>query len=471
MVKKDKTMFVCENCGQESPKWVGKCPACGQWNTFKEIKVSNDTGTMAARSAAQSVRAGGIVASKNHPQLLRDISAKDEPRFSTGDGELDRVLGGGIVPGSIVLLGGEPGIGKSTLTLQTILGMNDRKVLYVSGEESAHQLKMRAERLGNGNTEFNIQHSTLNILTETSLETIFEHIKEVQPELVVIDSIQTIATETADSSAGSIVQVRECASALLRFAKSSGIPVILIGHINKEGSLAGPKILEHIVDTVIQFEGDQQHLYRILRATKNRFGSTSELGIYEMRQDGLRQVSNPSELLLNADHEGLSGVAISSAVEGVRPFLVETQALVSSAAYGTPQRSATGFDQRRLNMLLAVLEKRVGFKLMQKDVFLNIAGGLRVTDMAMDLSVIAAVLSSNVDTPIQQGLCMAGEVGLSGEVRPVARIEQRISEAEKLGFSEIIIPRQNMMGLDYKKYKIRLLPVRKVEEALRLLFG
>ena len=471
MVKKDKTMFVCENCGQESPKWVGKCPACGQWNTFKEIKVSNDAGTMAARSAAQSVRAGGIVASKNHPQLLRDISAKDKPRISTGDGEFDRVLGGGLVKGSIVLLGGEPGIGKSTLTLQTILGMNDRKVLYVSGEESAHQLKMRAERLGNGNTEFNIQHSTLNILTETSLETIFEHIKEVQPELVVIDSIQTIATETADSSAGSIVQVRECASALLRFAKSSGVPVILIGHINKEGSLAGPKILEHIVDTVIQFEGDQQHLYRILRATKNRFGSTSELGIYEMRQDGLRQVSNPSELLLNADHEGLSGVAISSAVEGVRPFLVETQALVSSAAYGTPQRSATGFDQRRLNMLLAVLEKRVGFKLMQKDVFLNIAGGLRVTDMAMDLSVIAAVLSSNVDTPIQQGLCMAGEVGLSGEVRPVARIEQRISEAEKLGFSEIIIPRQNMMGLDYKKYKIRLLPVRKVEEALRLLFG
>ena len=468
MVKKDKTMFVCENCGQESPKWVGKCPACGQWNTFKEIKVSNDAGTMAARSAAQSVRAGGIVASKNHPQLLRDISAKDEPRISTGDGELDRVLGGGLVPGSIVLLGGEPGIGKSTLTLQTILGMSDRKVLYVSGEESAHQLKMRAERLSN------TQHSTPNtlfILTETSLEAIFEQIKDVQPELVVIDSIQTIATETADSSAGSIVQVRECASALLRFAKSSGVPVILIGHINKEGSLAGPKILEHIVDTVIQFEGDQQHLYRILRATKNRFGSTSELGIYEMRQDGLRQVSNPSELLLNGDHEGLSGVAISSAVEGVRPFLVETQALVSSAAYGTPQRSATGFDQRRLNMLLAVLEKRVGFKLMQKDVFLNIAGGLRVTDMAMDLSVIAAVLSSNVDTPIEQGWCMAGEVGLSGEVRPIARIEQRIGEAEKLGFTDMILPRQNLQGLDSKKYKIKLHPVRKVEEALRLLFG
>ena len=465
---KDKTMYVCENCGQESPKWVGKCPACGQWNTFKEIRVSNESGTMAARSAAQSVRSGGSVSGKNHPQLLRDISAKDEPRISTGDGELDRVLGGGLVPGSIVLLGGEPGIGKSTLTLQTILGMSDRKVLYVSGEESAHQLKMRAERLSNTQ---NPTPNTLFILTETSLEAIFEQIKDVQPELVVIDSIQTIATETADSSAGSIVQVRECASALLRFAKSSGVPVILIGHINKEGSLAGPKILEHIVDTVIQFEGDQQHLYRILRATKNRFGSTSELGIYEMRQDGLRQVSNPSELLLNSDHEGLSGVAISSAVEGVRPFLVETQALVSSAAYGTPQRSATGFDQRRLNMLLAVLEKRVGFKLMQKDVFLNIAGGLRVTDMAMDLSVIAAVLSSNVDTPIEQGWCMAGDVGLSGEVRPVARIEQRIGEAEKLGFTNMILPRQNLQGLDAKKYKIKLHPVRKVEEALRLLFG
>ena len=475
---KDKTMYVCENCGQESPKWIGKCPACGQWNTFKEIKVSSDTGTMAARSAAKSVLTAS--ADRNRPLHLRDISAKDEPRISTGDGEFDRVLGGGLVKGSIVLLGGEPGIGKSTLTLQTILGMGERKILYVSGEESANQLKMRAERLTHHPTPITQRPSpithhpspdTLLILTETSLEAIFEHIKEVQPELVIVDSIQTISTESADSSAGSIVQVRECASALLRFAKTSGVPVILIGHITKEGSLAGPKILEHIVDTVIQFEGDQQHLYRILRATKNRFGSTSELGIYEMRHDGLRQVSNPSELLLNSDHEGLSGVAISAAVEGVRPFLLETQALVSSAAYGTPQRSATGFDQRRLNMLLAVLEKRVGFKLMQKDVFLNIAGGLRVTDMAMDLSVIAAVLSSNVDTPIEQGWCMAGEVGLSGEVRPVARIEQRIGEAEKLGFTDIIIPRQNMQGLDTQKFTIKLHPVRKVEEALRLLFG
>jgi DNA repair protein radA len=323
---------------------------------------------------------------------------------------------------------------------------------------------MRAERISKDIAE------NIIILSETSLEHIFEHIRDVQPELVVVDSIQTISTEDVDSSPGSVTQVRECASALLRFAKTSGVPVILIGHINKEGSIAGPKILEHIVDTVIQFEGDQHYMYRILRSIKNRFGSTSELGIYEMEQQGLREVSNPSELLLTEDHEGLSGVAISSTIEGARPFLVETQALVSSAAYGTPQRSATGFDQRRLNMLLAVLEKRVGFKLMQKDVFLNIAGGLRVTDMAMDLSVIAAVLSSNVDTPIEQGWCMCGEVGLSGEVRPISRIEQRIAEAEKLGFSHIIIPKYNLSGLT-GKYKIQLHPVRKVEEALRALFG
>ena len=379
---------------------------------------------------------------------LSDISSHDEPRIDTHDAELNRVLGGGLVPGSIVLLGGEPGIGKSTLSLQTVLQMPERRILYVSGEESAHQLKMRAERLSAASPA---DHQS--------------------PELLVVDSIQTIATEEVDSSPGSLSQVRECASALLRFAKSSGVPVILIGHITKEGTLAGPKILEHIVDTVIQFEGDQHHLYRILRSMKNRFGSTSELGIYEMQQNGLRQVSNPSELLLTQDSTGLSGIAISSAIEGVRPFLVETQALVSTAAYGTPQRSATGFDQRRLNMLLAVLEKRVGFKLMQKDVFINIAGGLRVTDLATDLSVISAVLSSNVDTPIEPGWCMAGEVGLSGEVRPIARIEQRIAEAEKLGFSHIILPRYNMQGLNTKKFKIELCPVRKVEEALRLLFG
>lgn len=396
---------------------------------------------------------------------LSDISSHDDPRIDMNDAELNRVLGGGLVPGSIVLLGGEPGIGKSTLSLQTMLHMPDKRILYISGEESAHQLKMRAERIPHQDND------NLLILCDNSLESIFEHIKEEQPELIIIDSIQTIATEDVESSAGSIAQVRECASALLRFAKTSGVPVILIGHITKEGTLAGPKILEHIVDTVIQFEGDQHYMYRILRSIKNRFGSTSELGIYEMQQTGLRQVSNPSELLLNQDHEGLSGIAITSAIEGVRPFLVETQALVSSAAYGTPQRSATGFDQRRLNMLLAVLEKRVGFKLMQKDVFLNIAGGLRVTDLATDLSVIAAVLSSNVDTPIETGWCMAGEVGLSGEVRPVNRIEQRIAEAEKLGFRHMILPRYNMQGFKADKYHIELHPVRKVEEALRALFG
>lgn len=458
---KDKIAYVCSNCGQESAKWIGKCPACGQWNTFKEFRVA-DTRQQAATSAAATA---GRHLRNNKVLHLRDISAKDDPRIDMHDAELNRVLGGGLVPGSIVLLGGEPGIGKSTLSLQTMLQLTDRRVLYVSGEESAHQLKMRAARISSADSDH------LLILCSNSLEEVFDHIKDVQPDLVVIDSIQTIATEDVESSAGSIAQVRECASALLRFAKTSGVPVILIGHITKEGSLAGPKILEHIVDAVIQFEGDQHYMYRLLRSIKNRFGSTSELGIYEMQQTGLRQVSNPSELLLTDDHDGLSGVAISSAIEGVRPFLVETQALVSSAAYGTPQRSATGFDQRRLNMLLAVLEKRVGFKLMQKDVFLNIAGGLRVTDMAMDLSVIAAVLSSNVDTPIESGWCMAGEVGLSGEVRPVNRIEQRVAEAEKLGFSDIIIPKYNMQGLDARKYKIQLHPVRKVEEALRALFG
>jgi DNA repair protein RadA/Sms len=460
---KDKIAYVCSNCGQESAKWIGKCPSCHQWNTFKEIRISADTGSMAAKNAAQMIRKADT--HSHAPILLKNVSAHDEPRIDMHDGEFNRVLGGGLVPGSIVLLGGEPGIGKSTLTLQTILKMKERRILYVSGEESVHQLKMRADRLS---VEL---PNNVQVLCENSLEDIFDCIKDVKPELVIIDSIQTIATAEVDSSTGSIAQVRECATALLRFAKSSSTPVILIGHINKEGSLAGPKILEHIVDTVIQFEGDQHYMYRILRSIKNRFGSTSELGIYEMQQNGLREVSNPSELLLTQDHEGLSGIAISSAIEGIRPFLVETQALVSSAAYGTPQRSATGFDQRRLNMLLAVLEKRVGFKLIQKDVFLNIAGGLRVTDMAMDLSVIAAVLSSNVDTPIEPGWCMAGEVGLSGEVRPVDRIEQRVAEAEKLGFQHMIIPQYNLKGFNHSKYKIELVPVRKVEEALRALFG
>lgn len=469
---KDKIAYVCTNCGQESTKWIGKCPNCGQWNTFKEIRISNNASNSIAQRTTLYDAPGGKNG-KSRPIKLKDIPVEAEPRINTHDTELNRVLGGGLVPGSIVLLGGEPGIGKSTLTLQTILNMPERRILYVSGEESAHQLKMRAQRLASINItdEAMSDHDNVTILCETSLENIFDNIKEVAPELIVIDSIQTIATDTVESSPGSVTQVRECAAALLHYAKSSAVPVILIGHINKEGTLAGPKILEHIVDTVIQFEGDQHYMYRILRSIKNRFGSTSELGIYEMQQTGLRQVSNPSELLLNQDHEGLSGIAISSAIEGVRPFLVETQALVSSAAYGTPQRTATGFDQKRLNMLLAVLEKRVGFKLAQKDVFINIAGGLRVTDLAMDLSIIAAVLSSNVDTTIETGWCMAGEVGLSGEVRSVNRIEQRIAEAEKLGFSDIIIPKYNFQGLDTKKYKINIHPVKKVEEALRVLFG
>lgn len=457
---KDKIAYVCENCGQESTKWIGKCPSCGQWNTFREIRIANDTGRNAINRLGNAFAPNGKTCGA---QRLSSVSYTAEKRIDLTDPELNRVLGGGLVPGSMVLLGGEPGIGKSTLTLQTVLRTN-RRVLYVSGEESPQQIKMRAERIAG-----DIPDSVL-ILSETSLEKIIDSIRQTQPELLVIDSIQTIATETVASSAGSISQIRESAALLLQLAKSVNLPVLLIGHINKEGSIAGPKVLEHIVDTVIQFEGDRHHLYRILRSIKNRFGSTSELGIYEMRQDGLRPVENPSELLLTEARRDLSGIAVSSAIEGMRPFLVETQALVSTAAYGTPQRSATGFDQRRLNMLLAVLEKRVGFKLAQKDVFLNIAGGLRITDTAMDLSVIAAVLSSNVDTPIDASWCMAGEVGLSGEVRPVNRMEQRIAEAGKLGFRHIIIPGNNASGLPSDK-TIALHPVAKVEEALRLLFG
>ena len=448
---KEKTAYVCSNCGQESSKWLGKCPSCGQWNTFREIRIAG-TSTKATLTA---------MGQRNVPrtQKLREITTKDEPRLDMHDNELNRVLGGGLVKGCIVLLGGEPGIGKSTLTLQTILNLSDIRILYVSGEESAHQLKMRAERLKGGCNESN---ENIDIICENSLENILSIMNDTRPELVIIDSIQTIATDDVDSSPGSLTQVRECAAALLRYAKTSGTPIILIGHITKDGSIAGPKILEHIVDTVIQFEGDQHHMYRILRSIKNRFGSTSELGIYEMQQTGLRQVSNPSELLLTQDREGMSGLTISAAIEGVRPFLVETQALVSTAAFGTPQRSATGFDQRRLNMLLAVLEKRVGFKLIQKDVFINIAGGLRVTDMAMDLSILAAVISSNIDIPVESGWCMCGEVGLSGEVRPVNRIEQRIAEAEKLGFTDIIIPKNNATGMNTKRFHISIHPVRKV---------
>lgn len=464
---KDKIAYVCSNCGQESAKWIGKCPACHQWNTFQEIRIAATDAPSRPRNNAFNTAESISRKASNVARAvsLRNISTKEEPRIDTHDSELNRVLGGGLVPGSITLLGGDPGIGKSTLTLQTIMNMTERRVLYVSGEESAHQLKMRAERIPHPESDHVL------IFCETSLEAILNEIGETKPELVIIDSIQTMETEAADSAPGSVTQIRECASALLRFAKTSGVPVILIGHINKEGTIAGPKVLEHIVDTVIQFEGDRQNIYRILRTSKNRFGSTSELGIYEMLQNGLRPVANPSELLLSDDRDGMSGIAISAAIEGMRPFLVETQALVSTAAYGTPQRSATGFDQRRLNMLLAVLEKRVGFKLIQKDVFINIAGGLKVADMAMDLSVLASVFSSNVDIPIEEGWCMCGEVGLSSEVRPVTRIEQRIAEAEKLGFTHIIIPYRNLASLKGKKFNIKLHPVKKVEEAMRTLFG
>ncbi len=455
---KEKTAFVCEECGHDSPKWVGKCPACGRWNTMKEIKIAPVGKGLPVQSYAGGARANSV-------QPIRDIEAHDEPRIDMGDGELNRVLGGGLVPGSLVLLGGEPGIGKSTLVLQTVLRLAGKRVLYVSGEESARQIKMRADRLCPELSD------NLLVLCETSLEEIYKHIGEEKPHLVAIDSIQTISSEAVDSSPGSLSQIRECASSLLKFAKGGGCSVVLIGHITKDGTLAGPKVLEHIVDCVLQFEGDQHYMYRILRGIKNRFGSTSELGIYEMRQGGLRQVANPSELLLTDSREGLSGIAIASAIEGVRPLLIETQALVSTAAYGTPQRSATGFDGRRLNMLLAVLEKRVGFKLTQKDVFLNIAGGLRVTDPAMDLSVVAAVVSSNVDEPIDTGVCMCGEVGLSGEIRPVSRLEQRIAEAEKLGFRRMLVPSQGVKGVDKRHFKLKLVPIGRVAEAVRELFG
>ena len=451
-----KSVYFCSNCGHESPKWMGKCPSCGEWSTFVEELIRKD-----AASKQEDTRSFGE--GKSIPTTLREIKADEEPRIDMRDIELNRVLGGGLVPASVVLIGGEPGIGKSTLVLQTILKLNGIRTLYVSGEESARQLKLRAERIG-------IENDDCLIVCETNLDEIFKHVKQVSPQLLIIDSIQTVYSDALESSPGSISQVRECAASPLKFAKHSGTPVLLIGHITKEGSIAGPKILEHIVDTVLQFEGDQHYMYRILRGIKNRFGSTAELGIYEMNQSGLREVSNPSELLLTQNHDGLSGVSIAAAIEGVRPFVIETQSLVSTAAYGTPQRSATGFDIRRMNMLLAVLEKRAGFKLAQKDVFLNIAGGLRVNDPGMDLSVISAVLSSSLDMAIDRETCLCGEVGLSGEIRPVNRIEQRIQEAEKLGFSRMLIPANNLKGIQ-KKTTLELQQVKRVSDAFRILFS
>ena len=452
---KEKSIFFCSNCGNESPKWLGKCPACGEWNTYTEerMKVSKNARSLLPQSKLES-----------HPLKLSEIKQESLERLSMPSGELNRVLGGGLVPGSIILIGGEPGIGKSTLVLQNMIRIRSRKVLYVSGEESAQQLKMRAERLG-------VDGGECYIVCETSLETIFQHINNSNPGIVVIDSIQTIASEALESAAGSVGQVRECAAALLKYAKESGVPVILIGHINKEGSIAGPKVLEHIVDAVLQFEGDRHYMYRILRSIKNRFGSTSEMGIYEMTQVGLREVANPSELLISDAEADLSGSAVGVTIEGARPLLVESQALVSTAAYGTAQRSVTGFDAKRMNMLLAVLEKRVGFKLALKDVFLNIAGGFKVNDPALDLAVISSILSSNVDMPISRSVCLTGEVGLSGEIRPVTRLEQRIVEADKLGFSKIFVPHNNLKGVNLNRFKVEVVEVSRVEDVFRSLFG
>lgn len=456
-MKNVKTAWFCSSCGAQAPKWQGRCPACGEWNTMVEEKIISEKKSKTLTLVSHGSR-------RTRPQLIHEIELDEEPRIKMPSAELNRVLGGGLVAGSLVLLGGEPGIGKSTLVLQNILSIRSRRILYVSGEESARQLKMRADRIGRPN-------DNVYIVCETSLQNIRDHIEEVNPGLIVIDSIQTIASDDIESVAGSVSQVRECAAQLLKYAKETAVPVMLIGHITKEGSIAGPKVLEHIVDAVLQFEGDRQGIYRILRSIKNRFGSTAELGIYEMCQRGLREVSNPSEMFLSMSNDDLSGISIGVTMEGIRAFLIEVQALVSTAAYGTPQRSVTGFDSKRMNMLLAVLEKRVGFKLAAKDVFLNIAGGLKVNDPALDLAVICAILSSNVDITIPKRVCMAGEVGLSGEVRPVTRIEQRIREAEKLGMETIIIPRHNLKGIDLSGLNIKIVEVGKVEEAFRTLFA
>jgi DNA repair protein RadA/Sms len=458
IMAKVKTTFFCQNCGAQSAKWIGKCPSCGEWNTYVEEIIEKPGKGSAARQRAGSGSSGA------RPTLITDIRSQEDERFSSGNKELDRVLGGGIVPGALVLVGGEPGIGKSTLMLQIALNIKNKKVLYISGEESELQIKMRAERLG-------LNQSDCYILTETRTDNIFHHIEEIQPQMLVIDSIQTLTTSQIESSAGSVSQIRECASEFQKFAKETGTPVFLIGHITKEGSLAGPKLLEHMVDTVLQFEGDHNHVYRILRSQKNRFGSTSELGIFEMRGDGLREVANPSEILLSHRDDQLSGITVSATIEGMRPILIETQALISTAAYGTPQRSSTGFDVRRLNMLLAVLEKRCGFRLSVKDVFLNITGGIRVDDPAIDLGVICAVLSSNEDIPVNDKACFAAEVGLTGEIRPVTRIEQRIAETQKLGFEEIFVSKFNLKGIDAKKYSIKIHPVSRVDQVFTLLFS
>ena len=457
MAKQVKSMFFCKNCGAESPKWIGKCPSCGEWNTFTEEIVATKSKSLTFDNTPER--------RSMTPVKISEIKTEEYPRIQLPSKELNRVLGGGLVAGSIILLGGEPGIGKSTLILQNVLRIRSRKVLYISGEESSQQLRMRADRIAGGKMDCECY-----LLCETSLENIFTCLKQENPQLVIVDSIQTIASEMIESAAGSVSQVRECAAAFLKYAKQTNTPVILIGHINKEGSIAGPKVLEHIVDAVLQFEGDRHYMYRILRGIKNRFGNTNEIGIYEMQEDGLKEVNNPSMMLMNDSDEELSGSSIGITINGVRPFMVEIQALVSTAAFGTAQRSVTGFDSRRMNMLLAVLEKRVGFKLAQKDVFLNIAGGLKVNDPALDMAVVCAILSSNLDVPIRRDISFAGEVGLSGEIRHVTRIDQRIAEAQKMGFKTILVPKGNVKsGAKFGGIKVQ--EVGKIEETFREVFG
>ena len=451
-MSKTKSAFFCQDCGHESPKWLGKCPGCHSWNTLiEEIKVKKSSSTPFSRKASEA-----------NPKHLNEIKQEDNPKFSLNDSELNRVLGGGVVQGSLILIGGDPGIGKSTLMLQLAI-KESIKILYVSGEESEQQIKMRAERIG-------IENQSCFILTETNLDAILNHTSSIEPKLIVIDSIQTLHSNQIESAPGSVSQVRECTSQLLRMAKEKNIAILLIGHITKDGSIAGPKVLEHMVDTVLQFEGDRNHMYRLLRTSKNRFGSTNEIGIYEMQNNGLRIVENPSEILVTNSDSELSGVAISATLEGLRPFLIEIQALVSSAVYGTPQRSSTGYDSKRLNMLLAVLEKRCGFKLGAKDVFLNIAGGIKVDDPGIDLAVSMAVLSSNANLAIPEGIAFSAEVGLSAEIRPVNRIDQRIGEVEKLGFKKIIISNK-IKGFDSKKYGIEIVQCSKIDEVVRNVFS
>jgi DNA repair protein RadA/Sms len=450
---KSRTVYLCQHCGAESVKWMGRCPSCGEWNTYVEQRIP--------QGPARSLSAGRDAGVR--PEPIDQIESGQVERIDLMNKEFNRVLGGGIVPGSLILIGGEPGIGKSTLALQVALNIR-KKTLYISGEESPQQIRLRADRLGQPDSQ-------CHVLTETSLQAILAQVKQTRPQLLIIDSIQTLFSEDLESAPGSISQVRDCTVQLLRMAKENHLPVILIGHITKDGSLAGPKVLEHIVDTVLQFEGDSHHIYRILRSNKNRFGSTAEIGVFEMTGEGLREISNPSELLINQQPPDLSGSAIAANVEGIRPILIEVQALVSSAVYGTPQRTSTGFDTRRLSMLLAVLEKRASFKLASKDVFINIAGGLRVDDPATDLAVVSAILSSTVDIPVDQQTCFAGEVGLSGEIRPVHRIEQRLGEADKLGMKRILLPSFNRKRIDASRFSLEIVEVSRVQEIPKLLFG